>query len=243
MSFVWNQSRTTALAFTLLLHGMAAVGLLSVRMNVAPLEPVSADMIWLPAPEQPSPEPAPSREPVPAAPTALPHPTPDPLPLPEREPASNAITLPDWEGEARAVAHEFGRAPERRQFGPEPEEKPRQLRSQRPPPSVFERPLPRVGTVVRLPDGEQIKWVSDNCYVSLDSQSLTMREHHALKRGITSCQVGVGKPKARGDLFDPIKRKKVSDTNTAAPKRCQTPSCEQQEPGCGPGTDRPSCAP
>lgn len=235
LSFYWNRSRATALAVTLLLHGMAAIWLLSVRTQVTPPESVPHDVIWLPAPEFPQPEPPPPPEPASVA--QAPAPMPVVIPAPEEEPESNAITLPDWDGEARAVAREFGREPERRRFGPEPEQEPRQLKSRRPPPSVFEQPLPRVGTAVRTPEGEQILWVSDNCYVSLGSQSLTMREHHALKRGITTCQVGVGKRKARGDLFDPIKR---PPKPLPLPK---APSGSQQEPGCGPGADSTSCAP
>lgn len=230
LAFDWNRSRATALALTLFLHGVAAVWLWSVRMNRAPQEPAQSAMIWLPAPERMPPEALPSPESLPPAP-AVPVPIPVVGPLPEAEAESNAITLPDWESAARAVAREFGRKPERRRFGPEPEVEPPSLKSARPPHSVFERPLPRVGTTVRTPEGEQILWVSDNCYVSLGSQSLTMREHHALKRGITSCQIGVGKRKARGDLFDPIKRPP------------QAPAGKQQEPGCGPGTGQPSCPP
>jgi hypothetical protein len=204
LSFYWNRSRATALAITLLLHGMAAVWLLSVRMQVASLEPGPHDLIWMPAPEAAQPEPPPP--PGPASVGPLSTPSPIVVPAPEEEPESNAITPPDWEGEARAIAREFGREPERRRFGPEPEQEPQQLESKRPRSSVFERPLPRVGTTVRTPEGEQILWVSDNCYVSLGSQSLTTREHHALKRGITTCQIGVGKRQARGDLFEHITR-------------------------------------
>jgi hypothetical protein len=235
LSFYWNRSRATALAITLLLHGMAAIWLLSVRMQASPLEPVPPDLIWMPTPETAQPEPP--RPPGPASVAAASPPTPIVVPAPEEETESNAITLPDWEGEARAIAREFGREPERRRFGPEPEQEPQQLKSKRPPPSVFERPLPHVGTTVRTPEGEQILWVSDNCYVSLESQSLTMREHHALKRGITTCQIGVGKRKARVDLFDPIKR---PPKPLPLPK---APSGTQQEPGCGPGADPTSCAP
>lgn len=228
LPFHWNHSRATALAVTLLLHVAAALWLLAVRVAVPARPAIAPDLVWVPVPvaEPPPPpeEPAPARAALAQAP--LPQPKPE-------EPESNAITLPDWEAEARAVAAEFGREPERRRFGPEPETEPRQLKSERPPHSVFERPLPRVGTTVWTPEGEQIRWVSDNCYVSLGSQSLTMREHHALKRGITTCQVGIGKRKARGDLFDPIKRPPKPDPIGGG----------QQEPGCGPGTDRPGCPP
>lgn len=234
LSFIWNRSRATALAVTLLLHGVAAIWLLSVRVGAPVPLSVRSDLVWLPMPEPLQPQPR--SEPPEPAPIVVPAPVPLPAVAlePEDEPESNAITLPDWEGEARAVARQFAASkPAPRRFGPEPAGEPPVLRSARPPHSVFERPLPRVGTAVRMPDGEQILWVSDNCYLSLDSQSLTMREHHALKRGITSCQVGVGKRQARGDLFDPIKRKREVGPIPG----------DQQEPGCGPGVGEPPCAP
>ena len=39
-------------------------------------------------------------------------------------------------------------------------------------------PLPRVGTAVTTPEGETILWVSDYCYISLSSTSLTMNAIH-----------------------------------------------------------------
>ncbi|MGQ0428857.1 MAG: hypothetical protein ACT4UQ_02865 [Gammaproteobacteria bacterium] len=217
----WNRSRAAAVAVTLLMHFAAAVWLLSVRIERLRDPPAAQDLVWLPfIPEPPRSPPLP--EPRPGAAEVV-VPTPPVVPMPE-ETESHAITLPDWAAEARAVASQFGRGPEIRRFGSEAEEEPRQLRSRRPPHSVFDRPLPRVGTTVRTPDGEQLLWVSDNCYISLGTQSLTLADVHAGREGVRTCQYGVGRRKARDDLFDPLRK-------------------PQQEPGCGAGSGPRSCPP
>lgn len=227
----WNRSRATALAATLLLHAVVAVWLLSARTAPPPFLIELPTPVWLPVVLDRIPPP-------PVAPRPITHDPVEPsvLPVVEQAPDS-AITqpAPDWEGSAREVARAVGGGPGRRRLGPEPEEEPGQLKSQRPPPSVFERPLPRVGTTVTSPEGETILWVSDNCYISLESRSLTMQDFHKARQGVRRCQIGVGKKKARGDLLDPIKK---------PPKPLPEPRPqEQQEPGCRPEGGAQSCAP
>lgn len=227
----WNRSRAAALAATLWLHAAVAVWLLAARSVPAPVLIAQPIGIWLPTPPDRVPPPPVEPLPITIAPIE-PALTPPPGPA-----AESAITqpAPDWEGTAREVARAVGGGIERRRFGPEPEEEPRQLKSKRPPPSIFERPLPRVGTTVTTPEGETILWVSDNCYIPLESMSLTMQDFHKARQGVRRCQYGVGRKKARGDLFDPIKR---------PPRPLPEPRPrEQQEPGCRPEGGTQSCAP
>ena len=77
------------------------------------------------------------------------------------------------------------------------------------------------------PDGETIIWVSDYCYVSISSRSLTQKEIHDARKGVRMCvlaQFGDEK-KARDDLFDSIKR----------PPPPQEPGCDKDGVGqsCG----------
>ena len=227
----WNRSRATALAATLLLHVAVAAWLLAARSVPAPVLLEQRMAVWLPT--LPDRTPPPPVEPLPVMIEPV-----EPSAPPRLEPAPD-LTIrqptPDWEGTAREVARAVGGGVEQRRFGPEPEEEPRQLKSKRPPPSVFERPLPRVGTTVTSPEGETILWVSDNCYIPLESMSLTMQDFHKARQGVRRCQYGLGKKKARGDLFDPIKR---------PPKPLPGPRPqEQQEPGCRPEGGTQSCAP
>lgn len=227
----WNRPRATALAATLLLHVVVATWLLSARMAVPPALVEQPMPVWLPA--LPARIPPPPLEPLPITLEAV-----EPPVLPVMEPAPASVIEqpgPDWEGTARSVARAVGGGVERRQFGPEPEKEPPQLKSKRPPPSVFERPLPRVGTTVTTAEGETILWVSDNCYIPLESMSLTMQDFHKARQGVRRCQYGVGKKKPRGDLFDPVKRPPKSLPEPRLP--------EQQEPGCRPEGGAQSCAP
>jgi hypothetical protein len=93
------------------------------------------------------------------------------------------------------------------------------------PPSIWPKPLPRVGKTVVTSEGETIIWVSDNCWVSISSRSLTQKEIHDGRRGVRMCNLPVGKKEARGDLFDPIKR----------PPPPQEPGCNKEGVGqsCG----------
>lgn len=195
----WNQSKVTAVAATALLHVLLAIWLLQPRPQ-APVSVVAPSLTWLMPPPPlelpPPPEPMPiTIEPPGAMPSIL--------EMPEDE--APVVLFHDWQADARSVARELRLAPEPHRFGRAPEE-PKQLKSKRPPPSVFERPLPRVGTTVRTPDGELITWVSDNCYISLSSQSLTLADLHKGRRGIRTCSIPIGRKEPRGDLFDPIKR-------------------------------------
>lgn len=227
----WNRSRATALAATLLLHAVVAVWLLGARTARPPALIEQPIPVWLPAATDRIPPP-------PVEPLPITNEVVEPSVLPVLEPAADSpITrpVPDWEGTAREIARAVGGGVERRRFGPEPEDEPRQLKSKRPPPSVFERPLPRVGTAVTSPEGETILWVSDNCFITLGSISLTMQDLHKARQGVRRCQYGVGKKKARDDLFDPVKK---------PPKPLPEPRPqEQQEPGCRPEGGAQSCAP
>ncbi len=70
------------------------------------------------------------------------------------------------------------------------------------PRSVFADDESRVGRTTRNADGETIYWVSPNCYISLGSDSIALRDVHAMHKGMTFCRIPLGKRKARGDLFD-----------------------------------------
>ena len=214
----WNQSRATAAATTLLLHLVLAAWLSSLRVSLPP--PLATEaMIWLPESRSlpPPPRVVPSlvsAEPVRAAP--LPPPEPEAMP-----PESRAR---DWYGDARAVAGELGRRPEHHAFGAGPAES-RQEPKPKDEPTVFEKPLPRVGTTVTTPEGETILWVSDYCYISLSSTSLTMQEFHQARQGVRRCIIPIGERKARDDLFEHLIREPEG----------------QQEPGCRKDGRAPSC--
>jgi hypothetical protein len=203
----WNRSRATALAATLLLHVLGAAWLLSLEFDLPPATDVVRDLIWLPLervmPTKPPPREEEERE-EPPAPVVQPAP---PVEVPQPD---TAITLPptaeDWQRTARDVAGEIGGGPGRRSFAEPPGDFPENRWKDAP--SIWEKPLPRVGTTVRTPDGETILWVSDNCYVSLGTKSLTMADFHKWREGQRTCQVGLGKKKPRDDLFDHIKKKK-----------------------------------
>lgn len=218
----WNRSKATALALTLVLHLLLAAWLLALRFDVPETPVPIRDLLWLPLPVEPPP--APPSEPL-DLPSAAPSPTTVPLPLPQAPPEiSLPPTAEDWERTAREVAGTIGQPSGRRRFGEMP--KAPAGRPKEPlPPSIWKKPLPRVGTTVRTPEGETILWVSDNCYVSLGSVSLTMKDLHQGRQGIRTCQIGVGRKKPRDDLFDSIKRPPPP-----------------QEPGCGPDGVGLSCA-
>lgn len=232
----WNRSKATALATALLLHLGLASWLLSLRFGQPTAVEQTLSFEWLSPPPEPVKPPPP--QPMPLSPGAVETPQ---IVLPALEEESQAITLPDWLEQGRQVASAFGRTPERRGFGEAPRAPP-QLKSRRPSPSVFERPLPRVGTTVRSPEGESILWVSDNCYISLDSQSLTMGDFHAARRGVRRCNIGIGKKKPRDDLFAPIKRPEkgshpfTEDDKGMRPLSPQEPGCRREEgsAGCAP---------
>ncbi len=217
----WNRSRATALVITLLLHLAAAFWLLALRFESEDLIE-DFEHIWLPAPALP-PE-APQAPPIEsdAPPPRISPITAEPLPMPF--PEVGQLIPPDWSATAREVAKGFGTGPSYQPFGEVPKGPPERPQEQYPP-SIWEKPLPRVGKTVVTPDGETILWVSDNCWVSLSSRSLTMKEIHDARQGVRMCQIGAGKKKVRDDLFDSIKRPPPP-----------------QEPGCGPDGVGQSCA-
>ncbi len=217
----WNSSRAIALAATLALHAVLVAWLLSLRIELPDGVVERPGLVWLPLPETPDPLPPP----VEAIPTDMPPPAIAPItapPMPVLAPPAPA----DWSGSAREVAKDMTAGPAYRAFGETPKAPPGPPK-ERHPPSIFEKPLPRVGKTVVTPDAETIIWVSDYCYVSISSRSLTQKEIHDARKGVRTCiyaQFGDRK-KARDDLFDPIKRPPPP-----------------QEPGCGKDGIGQSCA-
>lgn len=197
----WNRSRATALAAALILHALIGAWLLASR-PAAPIERWR-DTALAALPTLPRLAPPPPVEPLPATLDAI---EPDVLVLSARAHESTA-DAPDWMGEARSVAGAIGEGPKYRPFGEMPKA-PAGRPKEEFPPSIYEKPLPRVGTTTTSPEGETVLWVSDNCYIPLESQSLTMQDFHKARQGIRRCQIGLGKRKPRGDLFDHLKRAK-----------------------------------
>ncbi len=216
----WNRSRATALGVTLLLHALAAIWLLAPRPVLPARLADDLNLAWFPVPPI---RPAPPALPVgtPTLPTRIAPITASPLPMPEVGP----LSLPDWSETAREVAKGMAAGPSRHRFGEIPEgpaERPRDIY----PPSIWAQPLPRVGTTVTTPEGETIIWVSDDCFVSISSHSIALKEVHEARRGVRTCILARfgDRKKPRGDLFDAIKRPPPP-----------------QEPGCGPDGIGQSC--
>ena len=199
-----NRSWAAALLATLVLHVVAIAWLLMLRFDLPATAPVESRMAWLPDFLEPLPPPPPLNE-SPAPPTAIAlERLPFPIPIidwSEVEPES----LPDWFADAREVAGSIGQEPTYRKFGETPKA-PAGRPKEEYPPSIHEKPLERVGKAYRTPEGEQILWVSDHCFVSLGTQSLTMADFHKARAGIRRCNIALGKRKPRGDLFDHLKR-------------------------------------
>jgi len=219
----WSRSRTTAACVTLVLHAVMAWWLLALRFEeskgLAPLR----DFVWLPAPTAPA---SPS---VDALPTDMPPPEVAPItapPLPMPVPEVTTAATPDWSGTARDVARGVTAAPSYEPFGETPKG-PAERPKEQYPPSIWPKPLPRVGKTVVTPDGETIIWVSDYCYVSISSRSLTQKDVHDARKGVRMCVLAEfgGEKKARDDLFDSIKR----------PPPPQEPGCDKDGVGqsCG----------
>jgi hypothetical protein len=217
----WNRTRAAALLATLLLHLVAATWLLALRFERPEGPTGDRRLVWLPQTEIPPPPPPVEAElpppliaPIRAAPL--------PMPVPEVGPAA----VPDWSGTARNVAKDRTAVPAYRRFGEVPKG-PEERPSEQYPPSIFDKPLPRVGKTVTTAEGETIIWVSDYCYVSISSRSLTQKEIHEARKGVRTCILAQwgGDKKARSDLFDPIKR----------PPPPQEPGCDKEGVGqsCG----------
>jgi hypothetical protein len=211
----WNRPRAAAVLATLLLHLFTGFWLLQAWtvLRVDPL--IEERLVWFPLPEvAPDPPPLLATEPLPVriAPIAAP-----PLAMPPPEVATPG--RPDWSSTAREVAKGMTTAPTYQRFGETPkgpQERPKDAY----PPSIFDEDLPRVGTTVTTTEGETIIWVSDYCYVSISSRSLTQKEIHDARKGVRTCvlaQFG-GEKKARDDLFNAIKR----------PPPPQEPGCNKE---------------
>ena len=220
----WNRSRATALCATLLLHAVLTGWLLTLRFDSPEGFVEEPDFVWVPVPVAPVPPP------VDAVPTDVPPPPevapisapPLPMPVPDVTPAAP----PDWSRTAREVAKGMTAAPGYQPFGETPKGPAGRPKEQYPP-SIWPRPLPRVGKTVVTAEGETILWVSDYCYVSISSRSLTQKEIHDGRKGVRTCilaQFG-DKKKPRDDLFDAIERPPPP-----------------QEPGCGTDGVGQSCA-
>jgi hypothetical protein len=210
----WTRSRAAAVLATLLLHLVMGCWLLQ-AWTVLRIDPLMEDrLVWLPLPEV-APDPPPlASEPLPVrvAPISAPA-----LLMPPPEVATPG--RPDWSSTAREVAKGMTTAPTYQRFGETPkgpQERPKDAY----PPSIFDEDLPRVGTTVTTTEGETIIWVSDYCYVSISSRSLTQKEIHDARKGVPTCvlaQFG-GEKKARDDLFNAIKR----------PPPPQEPGCNEE---------------
>lgn len=228
LPFDWTRSRAAAFAATFVLHVAAILWLLALRFDLPEKLAGDLELLWSALPEPESvvapPLPPPADAASPAAPSAPPTPR---TAAPARPPF--LVHPPDSEGWSNIAKDEARRLtapypyPRFGEFPKGPEEKPSDLY----PPSIFDKPLPRVGQTVTTADGETIIWVSDYCYVSVQSRSLTQAEIHAGRNGVRTCILAEfgGKKEARGDLFNEIKR-------PPAP----------QEPGCNTEGIGLSCA-
>jgi hypothetical protein len=211
----WNRTRATALLATLLLHLAVALWLLALRFETSERRADGRRFLWLPHIEAPPP-PRPLDSELPPAEVGPIRAAPLPMPVPEIAPAPQ----PDWSGTARDVAKDMTAQPGYRRFGDVPkgpEERPKEQY----PPSIWPKPLPRVGTTVTTDQGETIIWVSDYCYVSISSRSLTQAEIHEARKGVRTCIIPLGKKEGRDDLFDSIKR----------PPPPQEPGCNKEGVG------------
>lgn len=216
----WNRSRAAAVLVALLLHLVVGFWLLLPRTVLRLEQAIEDRLVWLPQPEVAPAPPPPLDAGLPPAQVAPI--TAAPLPLPEIVPAER----PDWSSTAREVAKGMTAAPTYQRFGETPKGPPERPKDAYPP-SIFDEDLPRVGTTVTTAEGETIIWVSDYCYVSISSRSLTQKEIHDARKGVRTCvlaQFG-GEKKARDDLFDSIKRPPLP-----------------QEPGCNEEGIGQSCA-
>lgn len=206
----WSRSRAVAAGATLALHAAAILWLLALRFELPEKFAENLEILWqdMPLRTVPSVEPvAPRPEPATPRDAATPSAT---AALPAMPPQTSPNTLPDeegWSNIAKDAGRRFAAPPAYRRFGEVPQGPPERPREQYAP-SIWPKPLPRVGQTVVTPDGETIIWVSDYCYVSVQSRSLTQAEVHAARNGVRTCilaQFG-GEKDVRDDLFDPIKR-------------------------------------
>jgi hypothetical protein len=219
----WSRSRTTAVCVTLVLHAVMAWWLLALRFEVPEGFVAERDSVWLRLPTTPAPPPV-DALPADAQPPEVAPITAPPLPMPV--PDEMTTEPPDWSGTARDVAKGMTTGPSYQPFGETPKAPAGPPKEQHPP-SIWPKPLPRVGKTVVTPDGETIIWVSDYCYVSISSRSLTQKDIHDARKGVRMCVLAEfgGEKEARDDLFDSIKR----------PPPPQEPGCDKDGVGqsCG----------
>jgi hypothetical protein len=198
-----SRSRAVAFATTLSLHVVAVLWLLALRFDLPERLTEELSLLWLTAPPEALPPPPPVAPETPPPEVAPIRAAPLPLPAPDVAPPA---APPDWSGTARSVAQDLLAEPSYRRFGEFPKG-PEKRPSEQYPPSIFDKPLPRVGTTVTTAEGETILWVSDYCYVSLGSRSLTQAHIHDARNGVRTCILAqVGKKEARSDLFNEIER-------------------------------------
>ena len=209
----WDRSRATALGATALLHLTVILWLLALRFDLPEKLAEELDIAWLPEPETALPPPPPVESALPPPRIAPITAAPFSVPAPKVSPQAP----PDWSAEARDFAKGLTAAPPYRPFGEFPKGPAERPKDQYPP-SIWPQPLPRVGTTVTTPEGETIIWVSDNCWVSVSSRSLTLKGIHDGRNGVRMCNVAVGSKEARDDLFDYVKR----------PPKPQEPGCDTE---------------
>jgi hypothetical protein len=117
--------------------------------------------------------------------------------------SSGSSAHADWYSVGEAAARDFAerldrpstRPLDRRPTRPKPP-------AERTPKSVFDDDRSKVGRITRNADGETIYWLTPNCYVTLGSDSIALRDVHAMHEGLTFCRIPLGKREARGDLFE-----------------------------------------
>ena len=76
------------------------------------------------------------------------------------------------------------------------------------PPSVFETPKHRSGDVEPDPLNYDRVWHNDRCYTELGKPVTPRADARIGNVSPPKCWIGIGKKKARGDLFDHLKRDK-----------------------------------
>ncbi|MBP8297993.1 MAG: hypothetical protein KAX84_17920 [Burkholderiales bacterium] len=123
----------------------------------------------------------------------------------------------DWYAEARAVAREAAKKATTDPVNPFAHRYPKP--PGRPPPSVFRPEVVNKGRIVRNADGERIIWINENCYISLGSDSIALRDVHAAHRNVTFCRIPLGKRQARGDLFERMPNHGPVDLDAPLPPR------------------------
>lgn len=206
--FRLDRSRAIALAATLTLHVVALFWLLALRFEQPVAVILEERLVWLPAlPPLPPPLESDQLPELDSAPVML------PMLRPEVTPRVVVPRLRDalgWQQDARDAADAVvGKESPYYRFGEFPKA-PTGRPKEEYPPSIWAVPSKgRKGTAERTPEGELILWVSDDCYIPLGTQSLTMADIHKAREGVRRCIIPLGRKKPRSDLFEHLKRKPV----------------------------------